>query len=107
MLTVGSRLTDFATASQSLFSNPDVRFASINVDVHDAGRLGSDRNRCRRQAGVGCADPGRRGFRHQEPGTNGSARSAPAMISGWQSGQLRWIPTQRSTSRLSRPTRTW
>ena len=28
VLTVGSRLTDFATASQSLFENPDVRFAS-------------------------------------------------------------------------------
>ena len=41
VLTVGSRLTDFATASQSLFSNPAVRFASINVDVHDAGRLGA------------------------------------------------------------------
>jgi 3D-(3,5/4)-trihydroxycyclohexane-1,2-dione acylhydrolase (decyclizing) len=41
VLTVGSRLTDFATASQSLFSNPGVRFASINVDVHDAGRLGA------------------------------------------------------------------
>jgi 3D-(3,5/4)-trihydroxycyclohexane-1,2-dione acylhydrolase (decyclizing) len=41
VLTVGSRLTDFATASQSLFSNPDVRFASINVDGHDAGRLGA------------------------------------------------------------------
>jgi 3D-(3,5/4)-trihydroxycyclohexane-1,2-dione acylhydrolase (decyclizing) len=41
VLTVGSRLTDFPTASQSLFSNPDVRFASINVDVGDAGRLGA------------------------------------------------------------------
>jgi 3D-(3,5/4)-trihydroxycyclohexane-1,2-dione acylhydrolase (decyclizing) len=41
VLTVGSRLTDFATASQSLFSNPDVRFAGINVDVHDAERLGA------------------------------------------------------------------
>jgi 3D-(3,5/4)-trihydroxycyclohexane-1,2-dione acylhydrolase (decyclizing) len=41
VLTVGSRLTDFATASQSLFANPDVRFASINVDVRDAGRLGA------------------------------------------------------------------
>jgi 3D-(3,5/4)-trihydroxycyclohexane-1,2-dione acylhydrolase (decyclizing) len=41
VLSVGSRLTDFATASQSLFSNPDVRFASINVDVHDADRLGA------------------------------------------------------------------
>src|SRR5215207_4632244 len=41
VLTVGSRLTDFATASQSLFQNPDVRFASINVNAHDAGRLGA------------------------------------------------------------------
>ena len=41
VLTVGSRLTDFATASQSLFQNPEVRFASINVNVHDAHRLGA------------------------------------------------------------------
>nr|WSY56929.1 3D-(3,5/4)-trihydroxycyclohexane-1,2-dione acylhydrolase (decyclizing) [Streptomyces sp. NBC_00886] len=41
VLTVGSRLTDFATASHSLFQHPDVRFASINLDVQDAGRLGA------------------------------------------------------------------
>ena len=41
VLTVGSRLTDFATASHSVFGNPDVRFASVNVNVHDAGRLGA------------------------------------------------------------------
>jgi 3D-(3,5/4)-trihydroxycyclohexane-1,2-dione acylhydrolase (decyclizing) len=41
VLTVGSRLTDFATASQSLFQDADVRFASINLDVHDADRLGA------------------------------------------------------------------
>ncbi len=41
VLTVGARLTDFATASQSLFQNPDVRFASINISPHDANRLGA------------------------------------------------------------------
>jgi 3D-(3,5/4)-trihydroxycyclohexane-1,2-dione acylhydrolase (decyclizing) len=41
VLTVGSRLTDFATASQSLFQHPQVRFASINVNPADAGRLGA------------------------------------------------------------------
>lgn len=41
VLTVGSRLTDFSTASHSIFENPDVRFASINVNVHDADRLGA------------------------------------------------------------------
>ena len=41
VLTVGSRLTDFATASHSLFTTPDVRFASINVDPRDGDRLGA------------------------------------------------------------------
>ena len=41
VLTVGSRLTDFATASQSLFQHPEVRFASVNVNPADAGRLGA------------------------------------------------------------------
>lgn len=41
VLTVGSRLTDFATGSHSLFANPGVRFASINVDARDGDRLGA------------------------------------------------------------------
>lgn len=41
VLTVGSRLTDFPTASQSLFENPDVTFAAINVNGYDAQRLGA------------------------------------------------------------------
>jgi 3D-(3,5/4)-trihydroxycyclohexane-1,2-dione acylhydrolase (decyclizing) len=41
VITVGSRLTDFATASHSLFADPDVRFASINVDPRDGDRLGA------------------------------------------------------------------
>ena len=41
VLTVGARLTDFATASHSLFADPAVRFASINVNPGDAGRLGA------------------------------------------------------------------
>src|SRR3954462_4795832 len=41
VLTVGSRLPDFSTGSHSIFANPDVRFASINVNVHDADRLGA------------------------------------------------------------------
>ncbi len=41
VVTVGARLTDFATASHSLFANPGVRFASINVNPRDADRLGA------------------------------------------------------------------
>ncbi|QIK63473.1 3D-(3,5/4)-trihydroxycyclohexane-1,2-dione acylhydrolase (decyclizing) [Leucobacter viscericola] len=38
---IGTRLTDFATASQSIFQNPGVRFASINTVEHDAVKQGA------------------------------------------------------------------
>lgn len=38
---VGTRLTDFATASQSLFAHPGVRFAAVNVVEHDAVKQGA------------------------------------------------------------------
>ncbi|HLI39316.1 MAG TPA: 3D-(3,5/4)-trihydroxycyclohexane-1,2-dione acylhydrolase (decyclizing) [Streptosporangiaceae bacterium] len=41
VLAVGTRLTDFATASQSLFADPGVRFASVNVTEHDAAKQGA------------------------------------------------------------------
>ncbi|QCJ69433.1 3D-(3,5/4)-trihydroxycyclohexane-1,2-dione acylhydrolase (decyclizing) [Providencia heimbachae] len=36
---VGTRFTDFTTASKSLFSHPDVKFLNINVAEFDAGKL--------------------------------------------------------------------
>jgi 3D-(3,5/4)-trihydroxycyclohexane-1,2-dione acylhydrolase (decyclizing) len=41
VLHVGTRLTDFATASQSIFRNPEVRFASVNVVDKDARKQGA------------------------------------------------------------------
>jgi 3D-(3,5/4)-trihydroxycyclohexane-1,2-dione acylhydrolase (decyclizing) len=41
VLHVGTRLTDFATGSQSLFANPEVRFASVNVVDRDARKQGA------------------------------------------------------------------
>ncbi|KAA9394295.1 3D-(3,5/4)-trihydroxycyclohexane-1,2-dione acylhydrolase (decyclizing) [Kocuria coralli] len=41
VLSVGTRLTDFATGSQSMFKNPDVRFASINIADLDAIKQGA------------------------------------------------------------------
>ena len=41
ILHVGTRLTDFTTASQSLFADPGVRFASVNVTDHDARKQGA------------------------------------------------------------------
>ena len=41
IISVGTRLTDFATGSQSMFQNPDVKFASININEHDAIKQGA------------------------------------------------------------------
>ena len=41
IIAVGTRLTDFVTASQSLFHNPQVRFISINVCAMDAFKQGA------------------------------------------------------------------
>jgi len=41
VLCVGTRLTDFATGSRSLFQHPDVRFISLNVSGKDAHKLGA------------------------------------------------------------------
>ena len=38
---VGTRLTDFATASQSIFQNPKVKFVSINVSEFDGIKQGA------------------------------------------------------------------
>ncbi len=41
VISVGTRLGDFATGSQSAFQNPDVKFVSINVASHDAYKQGA------------------------------------------------------------------
>lgn len=39
ILCIGTRLTDFMTASRSAFKNPDVRFIGLNVNGRDACKL--------------------------------------------------------------------
>ena len=63
VICVGTRLTDFATGSQSLFQHPDVRFIIINVCGHDASsRRPADRRRrargARRAAPAAARDAG-------------------------------------------------
>ena len=41
VLCVGTRLTDFATGSQSVFEHPNVRFVSVNVTDRDARKQGA------------------------------------------------------------------
>ena len=105
MLTVGSRLTDFATGSQSLFENPDVRFASINVNVHDADtRAGRHRHPRRRQARPG--RPRRRRWQgHSTSRRPGRTRSGPrSRRAGRRSGPPRSTRTPPFDKRADRPT---
>ena len=46
IITIGTRLSDFTTASKSAFQNPSVRFVGINVTPMDANKL-SARADCR------------------------------------------------------------
>jgi 3D-(3,5/4)-trihydroxycyclohexane-1,2-dione acylhydrolase (decyclizing) len=41
IITLGTRLSDFTTASKSAFQNPTVRFVGVNVAPMDANKLGS------------------------------------------------------------------
>ncbi len=41
VITIGTRLTDFTTSSKTAFTNPDVQFLSINVNVMDATKSNS------------------------------------------------------------------
>ncbi|MFY9578338.1 MAG: thiamine pyrophosphate-binding protein, partial [Gaiellaceae bacterium] len=41
VLGVGTRWTDFTTASKTVFANPDVRFVNVNVADFDATKLGA------------------------------------------------------------------
>jgi 3D-(3,5/4)-trihydroxycyclohexane-1,2-dione acylhydrolase (decyclizing) len=41
VITIGTRLTDFTTGSQSVFNSPNVKFISINVSGHDAYKEGA------------------------------------------------------------------
>jgi 3D-(3,5/4)-trihydroxycyclohexane-1,2-dione acylhydrolase (decyclizing) len=38
VIAVGSRLSDFTTASKSAFQHPDVRFINVNITAFDAGK---------------------------------------------------------------------
>ena len=88
VLTVGSRLTDFATGSHSIFANPDVRFASINVNVHDADRLGA----------TGIVGDAKRGARRPHRGDRRPGRARPTRPGG--TGSRSWPTPGRSSGRM-------
>ena len=53
---IGTRYSDFTTASRTIFQNPDVRFVNINVASHRRGQARRSAGAGRRQAHAGGAD---------------------------------------------------
>ncbi|WP_369227208.1 3D-(3,5/4)-trihydroxycyclohexane-1,2-dione acylhydrolase (decyclizing) [Streptomyces sp. R39] len=49
---VGTRYTDFTTASGTLFQNPDVRFLNLNITAFDAHKLAAGTVVCDARAGL-------------------------------------------------------
>ncbi|MEU9389995.1 3D-(3,5/4)-trihydroxycyclohexane-1,2-dione acylhydrolase (decyclizing) [Streptomyces sp. NPDC048324] len=49
---VGTRYTDFTTASGTLFQNPDVRFVNLNITAFDAHKLSARTVVCDARAGL-------------------------------------------------------
>ncbi len=52
MIGVGTRYTDFTTASGTLFQNPDVRFLNLNITGFDAHKLAARTLVCDARAGL-------------------------------------------------------
>ena len=73
IISVGTRLTDFATGSQSIFENDSVQFASLNVGRRRHPQAGRGRNPRRRPAGSRGAHP-RAARPHHQRGVAGHSR---------------------------------
>ena len=63
VISIGTRLTDFATGSQSLFQHPDVRFIAVNTCDRDARKQGAlplaaDAREALRALAAGAAEAG-------------------------------------------------
>ncbi|MET9884968.1 3D-(3,5/4)-trihydroxycyclohexane-1,2-dione acylhydrolase (decyclizing) [Streptomyces sp. NPDC006430] len=52
VIAAGTRLTDFTTASATLFQNPAVRFVGLNLDPYDAHKLAARPLVCDARAGL-------------------------------------------------------
>ena len=97
VLGIGTRYSDFTTASKTAFQNPDVRFVNLNVASLDAVKLSARAAGRRRPARAGGAD---RGPRRATASTTPTCRATPSTRTGGTASSTR--PSTSTTSR-SRP----
>ena len=80
VIAIGTRLSDFTTASKTAFQNPDVRFININVAEFDAFKHGGAAAASRRARGAGTTGGGALRLPR-------SSRHMPGRIAEWKA---RW-----------------
>ncbi|MBT2528115.1 3D-(3,5/4)-trihydroxycyclohexane-1,2-dione acylhydrolase (decyclizing) [Streptomyces sp. ISL-99] len=76
---VGTRYSDFTTASATLFQNPDVRFVNLNITGFDAHKMGA-------QQVVGDARVALQSFKHALDGH----RVPDAYVAEYRAAKARW-----------------
>ncbi|MFF3493463.1 3D-(3,5/4)-trihydroxycyclohexane-1,2-dione acylhydrolase (decyclizing) [Streptomyces sp. NPDC002795] len=77
---VGTRYTDFTTASATLFANPDVRFLNLNVAAFDAHKL----------AARPLVADARAGLTALREALGGTYRAEPAYVAEYTEDKERW-----------------
>ncbi len=94
VLHVGTRLTDFTTASQSIFADPEVRFASINVTDRDA----------RKQGAIPIVADARRGLQALlSAGREAGVRPRPAWEARARAVKAAWLPVRAAALAAPEP----
>ena len=103
VLCVGTRLSDFTTASRSLFAAPDVRFVAINVDSADAHALGALPVLADARAALEAlaADPRAILSRHGDPCRAGALTDSYRRLASRGSGPLKLVPRAERVEELA------
>ncbi|MXM64502.1 3D-(3,5/4)-trihydroxycyclohexane-1,2-dione acylhydrolase (decyclizing) [Streptomyces sp. HUCO-GS316] len=76
---VGTRYSDFTTASGTLFQNPDVRFLNLNITAFDAHKLAARTVVCDARAGLAALTEALSGH-----------HVSPAYVDEYRTGKDRW-----------------
>ncbi|MYU25055.1 3D-(3,5/4)-trihydroxycyclohexane-1,2-dione acylhydrolase (decyclizing) [Streptomyces sp. SID8352] len=95
---VGTRYTDFTTASGTLFRRPDVRFLNLNITAFDAHKLAARTLVCDARAGLTALAEGLSGHRvapvYEAEYRAGRARWEETVVSAFAAGDGSGVPTQ-------------
>jgi 3D-(3,5/4)-trihydroxycyclohexane-1,2-dione acylhydrolase (decyclizing) len=95
---VGTRYSDFTTASGTLFQNPDVRFLNLNITGFDAHKLAARTVVCDARAGLEALAPALAGHRvdpaYEAEYATGKERWDQVVTQAYRAADENAVPTQ-------------